>query len=131
MLPDSKLSADGFHDVVIENLSASPAWRSKHISPADVTSLRRRWPNAVLRTMQRRAKEVERLRRFARHRPERAFRHNEPAFCPICQEEIASALDVHMMISHLELEDIIRGLLPGCVLRGLERLCLCLSRAFT
>ena len=39
MLPDSKLGTDGFHDVLIDNLSASPAWRSSHISPADVTSL--------------------------------------------------------------------------------------------
>ena len=67
MLPDSKLGVDGFHELVIENLSASPAWQSRHVSPVDVTSLRRRWPKAVVRTMQRRAKEVERLRRFARH----------------------------------------------------------------
>ena len=51
MLPDSKVGTDGFHDVLIENLSASPAWRSSHISPADVTALRRRWPKAVFRTM--------------------------------------------------------------------------------
>ena len=48
MLPDSKLSMDGFHDVLIDNLSASLAWRSSHISPADVTSLRRRWPRPYL-----------------------------------------------------------------------------------
>ena len=56
LLPDSKIGTDGFHDVVIENLSASPAWRSSHVSPADVMSLRRQWPKAVFRTMQRRAK---------------------------------------------------------------------------
>ena len=44
MLPDSKLGTDGFHDVLVDNLSASPSWRSSHISPADVTALRRRWP---------------------------------------------------------------------------------------
>ena len=38
MLPDSSLGTDGFHDVVIENLSASPAWRSSHVSPADYVS---------------------------------------------------------------------------------------------
>ena len=103
MLPDSKLGMDGLHDVLIDNLSTSPAWRSSHISPVDVTSLRRRWPKAVLRTMQRLAKEVERLRRFARHRPERAFRHNAPGFCPICEVKIQSAFDVHMLTSHLEL----------------------------
>ena len=52
MLPDSKLGTDGFHDVLIDNLATSPSWRSSHISPADVTALRRRWLKAVFRTMQ-------------------------------------------------------------------------------
>ena len=69
MLPDSKLGTDGFHDVLIDNLAASPSWRSGHISPADVTALRRGWPNAVFKTMQRRAQEVERLRRGAGRAP--------------------------------------------------------------
>ena len=30
MLPDFKLSIDGFHDVIIENLAATPTWRSSH-----------------------------------------------------------------------------------------------------
>ena len=51
MLPDSKLGDDGFHDVLVDNLSASPSGRSSHISPADVTALRRRWPKVVFRTM--------------------------------------------------------------------------------
>ena len=66
-----KLGTDGFHDVLIDNLSVYPTWRSSHISPADVTSLRRRWPKAVFRTMQRRAKVVEHLRRFTHHWPDR------------------------------------------------------------
>ena len=103
MSPDSKIATDGFHDVIAENLAASPTWRSWHISPGDVTSLRRRWPKAVFRIMGRRAKEVERLRRFARRRPEWAFRQREPGFCSICQEQVASALDVHMINFHLEL----------------------------
>ena len=45
MLPDDRLGIDGFHDVLIENLSATPTWRSSHVAPADMTSLRRRWPN--------------------------------------------------------------------------------------
>ena len=103
-----------FRRTPIENLSTSPAWRSSHIEPADVTSLRRRWTKAVIRIMQRHAKEVERLHRFARRRPEWAFRHNAPGFCPICQDEIASALDVHMMISHLELGQLWRCLVEWC-----------------
>ena len=97
MLPDSDIGPEGFHDVIIENLAATPTWRSRHISPGDVTSLRQRWPKAVFRTMRRRSKEVERLRRFARHRPQWALRHSGPGFCSVCQEQIASALDVHKM----------------------------------
>ena len=42
LLPDFRIGTDGFHDVVIENLSVSPTWRSSHVAPADVTALRRR-----------------------------------------------------------------------------------------
>ena len=101
MLPDSKLGTDRFHDVLIDNLAASPSWQSSHISPAEVTALSRGWPKAVFKTMQRRAKKVERLRRGARHRSDRAFRHSAPGFCPICEMKIESALDV--INSHLEL----------------------------
>ena len=40
LLPDSKIGTDGFHDVIVENLSASSTWRSRHVSPSDVTALR-------------------------------------------------------------------------------------------
>ena len=53
--------------------------------------------------MRRRSKEVERLRRFARRRPEWACRHSGLGFGSVCQEQIASALDVHMINVHLEL----------------------------
>ena len=67
-LKDSKIGTDGFHDVVMENLSGSLTWRSSHVMPADVTAMRRRWLRAVFRTMQKRAKEVVPLRCLARHR---------------------------------------------------------------
>ena len=50
MLPDDKLGIDGFHDILVENLSGTPTWRSSHVSPADMTSLRRRWPKTVFNT---------------------------------------------------------------------------------
>ena len=114
MLPDSKVGTEGFHDMLIDNLSTSPAWWSNHVSPADITALRRRWPKALFRIMQRHAKEVERLRRFARRRTERAFRHSAPSFCPICQVKIESALDVHMINSHLELGQLWRSPVEWC-----------------
>ena len=51
MLLDGDVGPEGFHDVIIENLAASPTWRSLHIAPANVTSLCRLWPKAVFRTM--------------------------------------------------------------------------------
>ena len=82
MLPDAKLGIDGFHDIIIDNLAASPTWRLSHISPADITALRRRWPKDidVFRTFSRRAPDVERLRRDARKRSDLAFRHSAPGF---------------------------------------------------
>ena len=65
MLPDDKLCIDGFQDVLIENLSGTLTWRSSHVAPADMTSLRRPWLKAVFNTLQRRASDVERLRRDA------------------------------------------------------------------
>ena len=62
MLPDDKLGIDGFHDILVENLSGTPTWRSSHVSPADMTSLRRRWLKAVFNTLRRRASDVEPLR---------------------------------------------------------------------
>ena len=69
MLPDSTMGSDGFHDVIIDNLAATPAWRSSHVSPSDMTAFHHHWPKAVFRTMRRHG-----LRRGARHRPDRAFR---------------------------------------------------------
>ena len=45
MLPDANLGIDGFHDIIIENLTASLTWRSSHISPADNTALCRAPPS--------------------------------------------------------------------------------------
>ena len=42
MLPDSTMGSDGFHDVIIDNLAATPSWWSGHVSPSDLTALRRR-----------------------------------------------------------------------------------------
>ena len=103
LLPDSTIGTDGFHDVIIENLSASTTWHSRHVSPSDVTALRRRWPKTVFREMQRRGGEMERLRRQACRRPEWAYRHSQPGLCPICKTWVESSLEVHMMCFHLEL----------------------------
>ena len=125
MLPDSRLGTNGFHDVLIDNLTSSPFWRLGHISLADVTALCQRWPKAVFKTMRRRAQEVERLRRGARHRPDWAFRHSAPGFCPVCEVRIDSALDVHMLNFHLELAQLWRCPVEWCaVWKGSVQGCL-------
>ena len=96
MLPDAKLGIDGFHDIIIENLTASSTWRLSHISPVDVTALRRRWPKDVFRTLSRRAPDVERLHRDARKRSDRAFCHSWPGYCTMCDERVFTALDAHI-----------------------------------
>ena len=122
---DSTMGSDGFHDVIIDNLAATPAWRSGHVSPSDMTALRRSWPRAVLRTMNRHGQDMERLRRGARHRPDQAFRHNDSGFCPVCEVWIEPALDVHMRNVHLEMAQLWRCPVEWCVVwKGSVRSCL-------
>ena len=117
MLPDAKLGIDGFHDVIIENLAASPTWRSSHVTPTDLTSLRWRWPKAV--------SDVERLRRDAPKRSDKAFRYSGPDFCGVCDTRVYSALDAHMMACHLELGQLWRCPVTWCaVWKGSGRACL-------
>ena len=68
---------------------------------------------------------MKRLRRGARHRPDRAFRHSAPGVCPICEVKIESALDVPMINSHLELGQLWRCQVEWCaVWKGSVRDCL-------
>ena len=68
---------------------------------------------------------MERLRRGARHRPDRAFRHNAPGFCPVCEVWIEQALDVHMLNVHLEMAQLWRCPVEWCaVWKGSVQACL-------
>ena len=117
MVPDDKLGKDGLHDAMIENLSETPSWRSSYVSPAEVTSLRRQWPKAVFETLRRRAPDIERLRRDAPSRTDKAFHYSGPGYCGVCDIRVHSALDAHMVACHLEL-----GQLWRCpvMVRGME-----------
>ena len=108
-----------------ENLSGTPTWQSSHVSPADMTSLRRRWPKAVFNTLRRRASDVERLRRDAPKRADKAFRYGGLGFCGVCDTRIYSALDAHMIACHLELGQLWRCPVTWCaVWKGSGRACL-------
>ena len=76
---------------------------SRRLLPGNVTCFRRRWTKALFRTMQNRLMDMEQLRRDSHNRPEWEFRHNQPGLCSLCQEQVATALDLHMMNVHLEL----------------------------
>ena len=114
MLPDDKLGIDGFHDILVENLSGTPTWRSLHVSPADMTLLRRRWPKAIFNTLRHRASDVESLRRDAPKRADKAFRYGGLGFCGVCDTRIYSALDAHMIACHLELGQLWRCPVTWC-----------------
>ena len=92
---------------------------------ADITALRRRWPKAVFKTLSRWSPDVERLRRDARKRLDRAFRHSAPGFCVVCDERVDSTLDAHMIAFHLELAQLWRCPVEWCaVWKGSVRACL-------
>ena len=125
MLPDDRLGIDRFHDIIVENLADTPTWRSSHVSPADMTSLRRHWPKAVFNTLQGRASDVECLRRDAPKRADKAFRYGGPGFCDVCDTRIYSALDAHMIACHLQLGQLWRCPVTWCaVWKGSGRACL-------
>ena len=44
MIPDLGNAPEGFHNIVLENLSATPGWRSRRLLPGDATTLCWRWP---------------------------------------------------------------------------------------
>ena len=125
MLPDAKLGIDVFHDIIIDNLTASPPWRSSYISQGDITALRRRWPKDVFRALYRRAPDVECLCRDARKRSDRAFRYSGSGYCSVCDERVHTALDAHMIAFHLELAQLWRCPVEWCaVWKGSVRECL-------
>ena len=125
MLPDDKLGMEGFHDVIIENLSATPTWRLLHVSLADMTSLCRRWPKALFDTLRRRALDIERLRRDAPKSMDKAFRYSGPGVYGVCNTRIYAALDAHMIANHLELGQLWRCPVTWCaVWKGSGRACL-------
>ena len=125
IVPDDKLGKDGFHDVMIENLSGTPSWRSSYVSPLEVTSLRRQWPKAVFETLRRRAPDIECLCRDAPNRTDKAFRYSGPGYCGVCDNRVHSALDVHMVACHLDLGQLWRCPAAWCaVWKGSGRACL-------
>ena len=58
--------------------------------------------------------DMGQLRRDSHNRPEREFRHNRPGYCSLCQEQVATALDRHMMNVHLELGQLWRCPVEWC-----------------
>ena len=125
MVPDDKLGKDGFHDVMIENLSGTSTWRSLYVFSAEVTKLRRQWPKAVFETLRRRSPDIERLRRDAPNCADKAFRYGGPGYCGVCDIRVYSALDAHMVACHLELGQLWRCPVTWCaVWKGSGRACL-------
>ena len=43
-MPDLGNAPEGFHDILIKDVSATLSWWSRRLLPGEVTSLRRRWP---------------------------------------------------------------------------------------
>ena len=93
LIPDPGISPEGFHDVVITEISANPDWRTSRLIPIHVTSLRRRWPRILFCTMHKRQEEMEK-RRSCRDWPEREIRQRHPGRSPQCHEYVTPALDI-------------------------------------
>ena len=114
MIPDLGIAPQGFHDILIEDLSATPSWRSCRLLAGEVTSLCRRWLKILFQTMRKHLAEMEQLRRDSCDRPEWEFRHGHPGRCSLCQEDFVTTLDRHMMDVHLELGQLWRCPVDWC-----------------
>ena len=124
LLPDVGLGKTGFHDVVIENLLGTSAWRSRHVTPVDVIGLRQRWPKAVFQVMRERNMELEDLRRKAFTSGQPAYRYTGRGYCPVCKTKSDEGLDTHMMCHHLALGQLWRCPVEWCaVWKGSVREC--------
>ena len=67
-------------------------------------------------TLSHQAPDVERPRRDARKRSDRAFRHRfHPGYCIVFDERVYTALDAHMIAFHLELAQLWRCLVEWCM----------------
>ena len=81
--------------------------------------------DAAINTLRRRASDVEHLCRDAPKRADKAFHYGGPGFCGICNIRIYSALDAHMIASHLELGQLWWCPVTWCaVWKGSGRACL-------
>ena len=63
LVPDSAAEPRGFHDVILENLSATPDYRAKMVFHRDITSLQRRWPSLLFTTMHKQQADMATLHR--------------------------------------------------------------------
>ena len=110
LISDMDIAPHSLHDIMIKDLSASTSWRSCLVLPGDVTSLRRRWLNRLFWTLRKRRAEMDQFRRDSCSRPEWEF----PGRCSLCQEDIATALDKHMVDFHLALGQLWRCPVEQC-----------------
>ena len=81
--------------------------------------------SSFLKTLRRRAPDIERLRRDAPNRTDKAFRYSGPGYCGVCDIRVHSALDAHMVACHLELGQLWRCPVTWCaVWKGSGHACL-------
>ena len=78
LVPDMDINPQGFHDILIKDLSASPPLWCCHVSLGDITYLSRRWPRKLFRTLKNHWGELNQLRRDSCGHPEWKFRAAAP-----------------------------------------------------
>ena len=90
LVPDATATLVGFHDVMIENISSTPDYRTRMVSTRDITSLRRCWPSSLFMDMHRRQAEMETLRRACKREFDSEFGGGRAGTCPHCGTHVFS-----------------------------------------
>ena len=102
LVPDDRTEPRAFHDLLIEDLSATKVWSA---SAGDLTVLRQHRSPSLLSGMTKIQVDMESLHRDCK----RKFGSGRPGDCPHCGMHINTSLSRHVMNFHLAL-----GQLWGC-----------------
>ena len=117
LVPDDCAEPQGFHDLLIEDMSATIV---RPASAGDLTELRQHWPPSLLSGMTQHQIDMKTQRRECK----RQLGNHCPGRCPHCGTYISSRLSRHVMSFHLILGQQWRCPIPWCsVWKGAAQVC--------
>ena len=97
LVPGATAMPIGFYDVMLENLANTPDHRARSISPADITTLKIRWPSSLFVDMHKQQADMETLCRNCKREFDSGFGSGRAGNCPHCGTYVISNLSRHII----------------------------------